>query len=68
MHALAPTSTHTHTHLSGVEDTAGILSGLDWLVRAPVGEGDGLLVKPLEDCGAQADTDQTDPHVQKLAI
>lgn len=59
---------HTHTHLSSVEDTAGILSGLERLVWGPVGEGDGGLVNPLEDSGVHAHTDQTNPHIQKLAI
>lgn len=58
----------TQTHLSGVEDAASILSGLDWLVRQPVGEGDGGLVNPREDSGVRARTNQTDPHIQKLAI
>lgn len=53
---------------SSVEDTARILSGLDWLGCVPVGEGDRRLIDPLEDSGAQLDTNQTDPHIQELAI
>lgn len=62
------TSTITHTHLSSVRDTADFLSGPGWLVYAPVGEGDGRLVNPLEDGGIYAETLQTDPHIQKLVI
>lgn len=55
-------------YLSSIEDTARMLSGLDWLVCVPVGEGDRCLIDPLEDSGAQLVTDQTDPHIQELAI
>lgn len=62
-------SAHTpNTHLSRVEHTAGFLSGLDWLVWEPVGEVDVGLVNPFEDSGVHADTDQTNPHSQSLAI
>lgn len=60
--------THTKTHLSRVEDTAGCLSGLDWVVWVPVGEVDIVMVDPFEDSGAHTHTDQPDPHSQTLAI
>lgn len=60
--------THAHTHLSRVEDTAGVQSGLLRLVRQPVSEGDGGFVDPAEHCGVAANTHEADPHVQKLTI
>lgn len=61
-------SKETHTHLSRVEHTTGFLSGLDWLVWAPVGEVEGSLVNPGEDSGVRTAADQTNPHVENLAI
>lgn len=59
---------HASTHLFRVEDAAGVLSGLDRLVCIPVSEADRLLVDPLEDRRVNADTDQTDPYIQKVPI
>lgn len=60
--------TKGHTHLSRVEHTTGFLSGLDWLVWAPVGEVEGSLVNPGEDSGVRTNADQTNPHIENLAI